>query len=145
MRQLKIEVESIQVSIFCEIVLDMLRKHRGLSINKILVFAYLIKKERFIPNSVYNGNNTQDIIYKSLSLLSGDYLEFCNSVEFIIKAIHILKTNESIVVENDSVFIKDNLFASENIYKETKFLEKAIEYSKNMNERQFMKEVTNNV
>lgn len=145
MRQLKIEVESIQVSIFSEIVLDILTKHGKLSINKILVFAYLIKKERFIPNSVYNGNNTQDIIYKCLSLLSGDYLEFCNSVEFIIKSIHILKTKGTIVVENDSVLIRDNLIASHNIYKETKFLEKAIESSKNMNERQFMKEVTNNV
>ncbi|MEX3615461.1 hypothetical protein [Paenibacillus glucanolyticus] len=145
MRQLKIEVESIQVSIFCEIVLDILRKHRRLSINKTLVFAYLIKKERFIPNSVYNGNNTQDIIYKCLSLLSGDYLEFCNSVEFIIKAIHILKTRGIIIVENDLLFFKDNLSASQSIFKETKFLEKAIEYSKGMNERQFMKEVTNNV
>lgn len=145
MRQLQIEVESIQVSIFCEIVLDILKKHRSLSINKVLVFAYLIKKERFIPKSVYNGNNTQDIIYKSLSLLSGDYLEFCNSVEFIIKAIHILKTSGDITVENDLLFVMDNIYISNNIFKETTFLEKAIEYSKTMNERQFMKEVTDNV
>ncbi|TDL70016.1 hypothetical protein E2R58_12900 [Paenibacillus amylolyticus] len=145
MRQLQIEIESIQVSIFCEIVLDVLKKHRSLSINKVLVFAYLIKKERFIPKSVYNGNNTQDIIYKSLSLLSGDYLEFCNSVEFIIKAIHILKTSGDITVENDLLFVMDNMYISNNIFKETTFLEKAIEYSKNMNERQFMKEVTDNV
>ncbi|MGG4144984.1 hypothetical protein ABEW34_17850 [Paenibacillus algorifonticola] len=145
MRQLNVEIESIQVSIFCEVVLDILRKHRSLSINKTIVFAYLIKKERFIPNSVYNGNNTQDIIYKCLSLLSGDFDGFCNSVEFIIKAIHILSNKGVVIVENDLLHVEDSSDVSEIAYKETKFIEKAIEYSKYMNEKQFMKEVTANV
>lgn len=145
MQQLKVEAESIQISIYCDIILDILSKHKQLSVNKMLVFAYLIKKDRFIPNSVYKGNNTQDVIYKCISLLAGDYSEFCNSIEFIIKAIHLLKTNGLIFIENDLLHESLEVSKSKAIFEQSKFIQSAIESSKKITDRQFLKEVINNV
>lgn len=145
MRNLKLEAETIQVSIYCDIILQVLKKHKELSINKILVFSYLIKKDRFIPNNIYNGNNTQDIILKCLSLLSGDYVEYCNSIQFIIKAIHILKINALVILENNLLHSLTEVNVGKVIYEESAFIEKAIEVSKRMTDKQFMKEVTHNV
>lgn len=145
MSQLKFEAESIQVSIYCEIIIKILEKHFELSVNKVLFFAYLIKKDRFIPGNIYNGNNSQDIINKCISFLAGDFFEYCNSLEFIIKSIHILKENGRISLENDILRILPEISTSKTIYKESMFIEKAIEVSKRMTDRQFMKEVTKNV
>lgn len=145
MSQLKLEAEAIQISIYCDIILNILQKHKNLSVNKILVFSYLIKKNRFISEDVYKGNNTQDIVYKCLSLLSGVYVEYCNNIQFILKAIHLLKSNNLILI-NGSTLYSNNLIVQENIfYKESIFMDKAIESSKKISEIQFMKEVTNNV
>ncbi|MDD9786681.1 hypothetical protein PVE99_30445 [Priestia megaterium] len=142
MKNLKLEAETIQVSIYCEIILQILYKHKELSINKILVFAYLIKKDRFISRKIYNGNNTQDIIYKCISMLSGDYIEYCNSIEFILKAIHLLNENNLLSIENDVLHGSTAVTFDKYIYEESMFFEKAIEASKRMNDMQFMKEVT---
>ncbi|MGG3926524.1 hypothetical protein ABET51_11055 [Metabacillus fastidiosus] len=142
MKKLKLEVETIQVSIYCEIIMQILIKHKELSVNKMLVFAYLIKKDRLIPRNIYNGNNTQDIIYKCISMLSGDYNEYCNSIEFILKAIHILNKNKLIFIENDVLHSISKTTVERLVYEESMFLEKAIEASKRMTDKQFMKEVT---
>ncbi|SEO05688.1 hypothetical protein [Paenibacillus sp. OK076] len=145
MKQLKLETETIQVSIYCEIIHDILSKHQQLSINKILVFSYLIKKNYYIPNNVYNGNNKQDIIYKCISLLAGDYIEYCNNIQFIIKAIHLLNTKGLIYVKNDNLHIFNELKKNKPIYELSIFMQSAINASNKMTDRQFMREVTNNV
>ena len=103
MRHLKFEAEVVQIGIYCNIILTILKKHTELSVNKALLFAYIIKKERFIPERIYSGNNTQDILHKCISLISGDFVEYCNSIEFIIKAIHLLEKNGKIHLENNQL------------------------------------------
>ncbi|RFU67476.1 hypothetical protein D0469_14570 [Peribacillus saganii] len=142
MKNLKLEAETIQISIYCEIILRILSNHKHLSVNKMLVFAYLIKKDRFIPRKIYNGNNTQDIIYKCISMLSGDYREYCNNIEFILKAIHLLNKNKLVLIENNILQSCTESIIDLPIYEESMFLEKAIKASQKMTEKQFMKEVT---
>lgn len=145
MRNLEIEAETIQVSIYCDIITRILKRHFELSLNKLLVFAYLIKKERLIPYKIYNGNNTQDIVCKCISLLAGDYGEYCNSIQFIIKAVHLLIIDEIIQLENNVLHCQSDLKMEKPIYYENLFMEKAIEASKKMTDRQFLKEVMYNV
>lgn len=145
MKNIKFEAEAIQVSIYCDIISNILNKHKELSINKVLVFSYLIKKSRFIPTGIYNANNTQDIIYKCLSQLAGDYEDYCNNIEFIIKAIHLLNNKQLVLIKNNILYSPVETIINNAIYKESKFLEKAIEASKKMTDKQFMKEVIHNV
>ncbi|APB70178.1 hypothetical protein PPYC1_07320 [Paenibacillus polymyxa] len=147
MSKLKLETEVFQVSIYCDIILNLIIKHKILSVNKLLVFSYLIKKERFIPNDIYNGNNTRDIIYKCISVLSGDYDEYCSSIPYIIKAIHLLNIKGQIGLENNQLYCLSEPEKSTDkpIYRESLFIEKAIEESRKLSEKQFMREVMNNV
>lgn len=145
MRSLKFEAESIQISIYCDIILAVLNKHMELSVNKMLFFAYIIKKDRFIPGKIYGGNNTQDILNKCISLISGDYVEYCNSVEFIIKAIHLLETTGKIQLENNRLRRLKEKGVHKAIYEESLFIEKSIESSKKISDKQFMREVIHNV
>lgn len=145
MRNLKSESETIQVSIYCEIIEQILKRHKELSVSKMLVFSYLIKRDKFTYRSVYTANNSQDIIYKGLSLLAGDYVGFCDSIEYIIKAIHLLKLKNIIRLENNIIIEISNTRIGKAVYEESMFLGKAIEASKKMTDKQFMKEVTYNV
>jgi len=144
-RSLELEAETIQVSIYCDIVVRILTRHIELSINKLLVFAYLIKKEHQIPYKIYSGNNTQDIVCKCISLLAGDYGEYCDSIQYIIKAIHLLITEGIVHLENNLLRCRPNIKIEKAIYDENMFMEKAIEASKKMTDKQFLKEVTYNV
>lgn len=145
MRNLKYESETIQISIYCDIIKQILKKHNELSVCKMLVFSYLIKNYNYAPKSVYNANSSQDLIYKGLSLLAGDYQGFCENIEYVIKAIHLLKSKELIGLENNIVSGIANVKTGELIYKESTFIEKVIESSKRVTDKQFMKEVIYNV
>ncbi len=145
MRNLKSESETIQVSIYCDIIEQILIRHKELSVSKMLVFSYLIKRDKFTYRSVYTANNSQDIIYKGLSLLAGDYVGFCDSIEYIIKAIHLLKLKNIIGLENNIIIEISNTGIGKAVYEESMFLGKVIEASKKMTDKQFMKEVTYNV
>lgn len=145
MRNLKYESETIQISIYCDIIKQILKKHKELSVSKMLVFSYLIKNDNYVPKSIYTANTSQDLIYKGISLLAGDYMGFCDSVEYIIKAIHLLKSNGLIGLENNIIIEISNTKIVKMVYEESMFLEKVIEASKKMTDKQFMKEVTYNV
>ncbi|MFP7335059.1 hypothetical protein SFC23_17065 [Shouchella clausii] len=145
MRSLKFEAEVVQISIYCNIIVTILIKHKELSVNKLLFFAYIIRKERYMPNKIYNGNNTQDTLYKCISLISGDFVEYCNSIEFILKAIHLLEKNRIIFFENNQLRCLEEGPKHKVIYEENLFIEKAIEFSKKISDKQFMREVIQNV
>ena len=83
MQNLEIEVETIQISMYTNIILNMLRKHKEMSVTKTLLFSYLIKKEKFRLGKVYTAKNTQDVLCKAISLLSGEYVEYCENIKFI--------------------------------------------------------------
>lgn len=145
MRNLKYEVEAIQISIYCDIIKQILRKHEELSLSKILVFSYLIKNDYFLLSNVYKANSTQDLIYKGLSLLAGNYKGFCESVEYIAKAIHLLSDRDAIVIENSILKFVSTADRPKMVYQESAFIENTIEASKKITDKQFMKEVMYNV
>lgn len=144
MRNIKDETEVLQVSIYCNIICRILINHENLSLCKLLVFSYLIKQNRFMGGNIH-CKNTQDIIYKGLSLLVGDYDGFCNSTGYILKSIYLLLKKGTITAENELLCLYDNTLHVESINEESAFLKKVIEASKQMTDKQFMKEVTYNV
>ena len=74
--ELKQELEIVQISIYCDIVMMLLKEHKTLSLIKLPVFSYLTKKENLIQNSVFRTSNIKEIVNKYLSLLSGDLDNF---------------------------------------------------------------------
>lgn len=143
--ELKQELEIVQISIYCDIIMMLLKEHKTLSLIKLPVFSYLTKKENLIQNSVFRISNTKEIVNKYLSLLSGDLDNFFISYEYILKAIHVLIENE--VIEQKGIFIskKNKLDISDFVFKENDFTKKVIEKSKTMSDKQFMREVLSNV
>lgn len=145
MRNLKDQTEAIQLSIYCNIICQILKNHKQISVCKLLTFSYLIKKNRFLGGNIYTAKNTKDIVFKGISILSGDFDGFCNSVSHIIKALHILLNIRVLTLENSKVTLNLTTVQLESVYEESNFLKKVIEESKVMTDRQFMKEVTYNV
>lgn len=47
MKQTSIDAEVMQLSVYCDIVVGILKSIEELSINKVMVFAYILKKNRF--------------------------------------------------------------------------------------------------
>ncbi len=139
------EEEIIQTSIYCNIITMLLKEHNSLSLNKLIVFSYLLKKESLIPHPVFRSTNKKDIVNKYLSLLSGDLNNLFYSYQYIFEAIHVLLRNEVIKL-NGVVITKTNKLDIENfVYKESDFTKKVIEKTKTMSDKQFMREVLSNV
>ena len=141
MQNLELEAEVIQISMYTDIILNLLKKHSELSICKTMLFSYLIKKEIFRLEKIYTAGNTKDIIYKAISLLSGEYEDYCENVKYILMTIHLLKLNSKVRVNDCLLCLVDGIEIKSSVYKEIPFIEKAIEASKRMTDRQFMKEV----
>lgn len=139
--KIKLESETIQVSMYCEIVENILYEHKDLSVVKTLLYAYLIKNDNFLRKKIYSGSNKNDLMNKSMSMLSGDYESFCESIEFILKAIHLLIENRILHLENEVLLLNHSTSKKKMIYRATTFLNNAIEESKKVNDKQFLKEV----
>lgn len=145
MRNIRKQTESIQLSIYCNIICQTLQNHEKLSICKIVTFSYLIKQNRFLGGTIYTAGNTQDVIFKGISLLAGDFDGFCNSVPYILKALHLLINKGIVNLEDDILHLTTEKLKLDSIYEENNFMKKVIEESKTMTDKQFMKEVTYNV
>ncbi|MEW4239325.1 hypothetical protein Q0N51_10105 [Priestia megaterium] len=145
MGNIKLQSETLQISVYCEVILNILNEHANLSLSKIIVFSYLVKKNKYESQRIYDGRHSKDLMFKSLSLLSGDFDEFSNSVGHILKSIHILKEKGAIEFEDSILKRKFNKFDINNLYEESVFLKNAIEESRNISDKQFLKEVLCNV
>lgn len=139
MRNLKLQVEILQLSSYCEVLKELFRSHQELTLSKTLVYAYLIKKNSLEDFKVYNANNTKDVIDKSLSLLSGDKF-FLVEIEFIIKAIDILIKKHILYFSNGLLTLLKDDYKSV-FFDNSAFLNKAIIESEKMSDKQFLKEV----
>lgn len=135
--------EAVIISRYCDIILGILQKHSNLSVNKILVFSFLIKKNTFTDKEVYSAKNSRDIILKCISKLSGAFEDYCNEIEYILKAIHLLIQNGDLIFENEQIRCTSK--SNKSIFVESKFIEKCIIESNKMTDRQFLKEVMHNV
>ncbi len=142
---IKEKMEVLQLSIFINIICELLKKHKQFSICKLVTLVYIIKQYRFLGNNIYTGKDSKNLIYKGLSLLLGQLNRYCDSLEYIFKAIHILLINDIVILENNSILILKKDIQTEITFLENKFLNKVIEESKFITDRQFIKEVIYNV
>ena len=143
MNKNELKTEVLLVSKYCSLILQILNVHKQLSVNKMIFFAYLLKNRNNYYKSLYNANTANDIVIKAISQISGDYDEYCKNIKYVVEAIHILIKNNDIILHN-SILMCINECKSNDVY-DDKFIKKAIEESNNFSDRQFLKEVLNNV
>lgn len=145
MTKIDAEIEVYQFSNYCDIVVKILQIHEELSTIKLIVFSYIIKKEKFYEKPVYSARNKKNLILKSLSILAGDFDNFCNDLPYIIKTIDLLIKKEIILIDNNILKISQKGKQRNTICIESKFFQNAIEESKSMLDIQFLREVIFNV
>lgn len=142
MQTIELEAEIMQISRYCEIIIQILYMNSMMSLLKLITFAYIIKTGK---HNLYTARSSKELAYKSISLISGDYKNFINDTEVILKAIHILSSNKRIKIENSMVKAVHIVSVLNQIYEKNSFIYKAINESKKMSDRQFLKEVISNV
>lgn len=143
MSNIKEEAEVIQLSIYCDIIMAIMKKNETLSINKLITFAYLIKKNNYYDQDVFRGNNTKGVVIKAISLLNGLRDDFFSSIIYAFTAIDLLIGAGKIKAIEDRIVLCDKEFKSSFVI--GLFFEKAIESSNLFTDRQFLKEVLSNV
>ena len=143
MKQTSIDAEVMQLSVYCDIVVGILKSIEELSINKVMVFAYILKKNRFYKKKVFTANSKVNIVIKALTLLNGLRDDYFYNIEYIVKAIDILVKKEIITVKDDNLLLKDKLYVSK--IDIPVFFKHVIEESESFTDRQFLKEVLDNV
>lgn len=61
---LHLQIEAVQVATYCNIIKNILVKYRNLSIIKIAVFSFIIKKQECLHIECYNAKNTKEPLNK---------------------------------------------------------------------------------
>lgn len=136
------EMEVILLSNYCEIVTNILKKHKSLSIVKITVFSFITKKNKFFKTNIYNLSNKNEIVLKCLSLLNGVFDDFCKDLKYIIAAIDLLVKNHRIeIMGEELVYINNEMFLLDS----KNFIDLAIRESSIYSDEQFLKEVVSSV
>lgn len=143
MKQIKLEEESMMTAEYSYIIIGLLRKHKNLSVIKIILYSYLLKKQKYYRNPLFTGNNSTEVVFKSISMLSGMFIDYCENQKYIIQALHLLITNKDIELIDNSINVLNKTLEVENI--DDKFIDIAIEESKKFSDRQIMKEIVTNV
>ena len=64
MNKNELKTEVLLVSKYCLFLKQILCVHKQLSINKTLLFAYLLKNENNYYSPLFNGNNSTDVVVK---------------------------------------------------------------------------------
>lgn len=139
------KTEAIQIGIYCDVICNLLNSHKNLSVIKTTVFSYIIKQNNLLNNNCFNAKNTKSLVFKSLSLLAGNYQSLCDNTPYILKAIDLLIKNNLVIYDNNELTYVEKGYKVSNIYYESNFLKKAIEESYTMSDTQFIKEVMYNV
>lgn len=136
---LDLQIEVVQVSIYYELIRRILVKYRCISIVKVAVISFIIKKREFLQGSVYSAKHTNDVVLKFLSQANGLFDELCDQLKYAFEAIDILVANgdcevhEGELIYNPSIHLRVKGFDA--------FTESAIHQSINYTDRQFLKEV----
>jgi len=135
------QIEAMQVGIYCDIIQNLLVKHRSLSIVKIITFAFIIKKIRFLNINYYSGHNKTDLVLKFISQAQGCYEELCKHITYILQAVDLLLKNDIFELHETEIICK--LPANWDVLDYGAFTNAAIAESRNYTNRQFWKEVIN--
>ena len=136
---LDLQIEVIQISIYCDIVKNLLMKHRSISIIKIIPFSFIIKKRQHLKGSVYKGNNKVDLVLKFLSQAYGLFDELCEQMPYIFQAIDLLVKDGFCEAHEGELVC--NLTNQQKAIDYDAFTEAAIQESKSYSDRQFLREV----
>ena len=139
----ELKTEALLVAKYCSIIKQILNVHKQLSVNKILFFAFLLKNKNNYISSIYNAKTTTDVVIKAIAQISGNYNEYCKNIKYIIEAIHLLIKNEDIIIQDSILLIKQANSFGESY--DDNFIKSAIIQSEKFSDRQFLKEVMNNV
>jgi hypothetical protein len=131
------EREIIIVSFYTHLIQNILKEHEKLSVLKILVFSFLMKKQK-LTLKIYNSNNKNNVMLKLLSQLSGEFMHFINDLEFLFKSIDILVKSNKIEHFDGILKIKDFEYELKD---KKDLVYKAINESKYYSNEQFMREV----
>lgn len=138
-KTLDLQIEVVQVSIYYDLIRRILIKNRSISIVKVAVISFIIKKREFFQKSLYSAKNTNDVLLKFLSQASGLFDELCEQLQYIIEAIDILAANGDCEVhEGEIICNSSNRLMVKGF---DAFTESAIRQSIHYTDRQFLKEV----
>lgn len=138
-RLLDLQIEVIQISIYCDIVKNLLLKHRSMSIIKVISFSFVIKKRQHLQGSIYKGNNKTDLVLKFLSQASGLFDDMCEQMPYVFQAIDLLvKDGFCEAHEGELICTTTN---RQKAVDYDAFTEAAIQESKSYSDRQFLREV----
>lgn len=133
------EIEAVQISIYCEIIKNLLVCHRSMSIVKVVAFSFAIKKVAYLQSECYTARNRSDLVLKYLSQISGCYDELCEQLPYILESVDLLI--KSSVCELHETELLCNCSTDNNVEDYGSFTVAAIEESKDYTDRQFWKEV----
>lgn len=139
------DFEIYQLSIYCDTVLMILKRHKELSIAKLIFFSYAINKGRFFKKDVYDAKNTKYILSKEISTINGDFVGYANASPYILKAIHLLTQAKKIKIEGNIAHLLDTDYKCAKRNSESQFVFNVIEESKLWTDKRFMREVLHNV
>ncbi len=134
-QELDLEIEIVQLSIYIDIIKRILLGHKGLSIVKIVIISFVIKRQE-LSERIFDGRNRSDLILKFLSQATGVFDVFCEQLPYIIKSIDILVNSKFCEVHEGELIC----LATEQIQKFDSFTESAIQESKTYTDRQFLRE-----
>lgn len=140
-----IKFDAYQLSVYCNTAYMIVKQHKDISVAKLVFFTYAINIERFFCKDVYSAKNTQNVLSREISTISGDFVGYANATPYILKAIHILTQAEKIRIEGNIVHLLDSEFDYVKCKSESKFVYNVIEESKSWTDKRFMREVLHNV
>ena len=121
----------------------ILKKKEILSVTKLITFAYLLKKNNYYFEDVFKGNNTKGLVIKALSLLNGLRDDYFSNLIYAFTAIDLLVKSGKITENDSEIILCDREYRNNFII--GLFFEKAINASDLYTDRQFLKEILDNV
>lgn len=136
---LDLQIEVIQASIYCDIIKRLLLQHRSVSIVKVIVFSFIIKKQQYLQKNIYTGRNRDDLVLKFLSQASGLFDELCEQMPYIFQSIDLLVKDDFCVVHEGELIC--NSIHKQGLSGFDTFTNSVIQESKIYSDRQFLKEV----
>ncbi|BCK85325.1 hypothetical protein [Pusillibacter faecalis] len=133
------QIEIIQISIYCDIVRNLLLNSKSISVAKIVPFSFVIKKRNYLHGSLYRGNNKSDLVLKFLSQVRGLFDELCEQMPYIFEAIDLLVQDGFCEIHEGELICCD--VNQQRTEKYGAFTEAALQESKGYSDRQFLREV----
>lgn len=134
-----LQAEALQLSVYCKIIKDILIKYRNMSIIKLIVFSFIIKKHESLQVECFSSKNSTDLVLKALTQIAGRYDELTSQLPYIFQAIDLLIKNGICDLHTTEVMCLLPESATHQLMKG--FIYSAIEESKSYTDRQFLKEV----